>query len=241
MKKQRKKRINESRLAIKMIMCIVYLIVITILFVCSYRMYEEKNNIISWSDVENIEDYTYMTIFRMSEKFAYYEETNIGIHFIIEKEDTGQWHTYLIAINEDDYDDYKKIIDYSYDRIDQEPKPKKVYGYPVIASDELKDLAIKNIPNFVPAENEVKITKDNYDAYLTNSYLDTTRSKEDHFSIILFIILLLLFTTVALLIATIFNKDKIVDKVDNTIDKEIDRARFMFEKNRQKKNQKKKR
>lgn len=231
---KKKRIINESRLAIKMIMCIVYLIVITILFVCSYRMYEEKNNIVSWSDVENVEDYTYMTIYRMSEKFAYYEDANIGIHFIIEKEDTGQWHTYLIAIDEDDYNDYKKIIDYSYERIDQEPKPQKVYGYPVIASDEIKELAIKNIANFVPAENEVKITKDNYEAYLTNSYLDTTRSKEDHFSAMLFIILLLLFITIALLIATIFNKDKIVDKVDNTLDKEIDRARFMFEKNKQK-------
>lgn len=234
MKKEKKKRINEKRLAIKMFMCLIYLVVLTILFVCSYRIFEEKNNIIAWSDVENVEDYTYMTIYRMSEKFAYYQETNVGIHFIIEKEDTGEWHTYLIAINEDDYDEYKKIIDYSYERTDKEPKPKKVYGYPVIVSEELKELAIKNIENFVPAENEVKITESNYEAYLTNSYLDTTRSEEDKFSILLFITLLLLFIVVALLIATIFNKDKIVDKVDNTIDKEIDRARFMFERNKQK-------
>lgn len=240
MARERKHKINESRLAIKMIMCIVYLIVITILFVCSYRIYEEKQNIVSWSDVENVEDYTYMTIYRMSEKFAFDEETNIGIHFIIEKEDTGQWHTYLVAINEDNYDDYKPIIDFSYERTDVEPKPKKVYGYPVITTKELKDLAIKNIGNFVPAENEVKITEENYEAYLTNSYLDTTRSKEDHFSSILFLLLLCMFTVIVLLIATIFNKDKIVDKVDNTIDKEIDRARFMFEKQKQKKQDKKK-
>lgn len=236
---KRKKRINESRLAIKMIMCIVYLVVITILFVCAYRIFEEKKTIVSWSDVENVEDYTYMTISRMSEKFAYYEEENIGIHFIIEKEDTGQWHTYLIAINEDDYDDYKNIIDYSYERTDVEPKPKRVYGYPVITSPELKALAIKNITNFVPAENEVKITEENYEAYLTNSYLDTTKGKEDRFNIILFGILLLLFIVIVLLIATLFNKDKIVDKVDNQFDKELDRARFMFEKQKQKKAKKK--
>ena len=239
MKKEKKRKINESRLAIKMIACIVYLIVITILFVCAYRIFEEKNNIVSWSDVENVEDYTYMTIYRMSEKFAYYEEANIGIHFIIEKEDTGQWHTYLIAIDEDDYDDYKKIIDYSYERTTEEPKPKRVYGYPVIASDELKDLAIKNIGNFVPAENEVKITKENYDAYLTNSYLDTTRSKQDRFSLLLFGILILLFFVVVLFVATLFNKDRLVDKVDNKLDQEIDRARFMFEKQRNKKKKKK--
>ena len=238
MKKEKRKKINESRLAIKMFMCLVYLIVITILFVCSYRLFEEKNNIVSWSDVENVEDYTYMTIYRMSEKFAYYEEANVGIHFIIEKEETGQWHTYLIAINEDDYDSYKKIIDYSYERTDKEPKPKTVYGYPVIVSEELKQLAIKNIANFVPAENEVTITEDNYEAYLTNSYLDTTSSKENKFSSLLFISLLLLFITFCLLIATLFNKDKIVDKVDTTIDKEIDRARFMFEKQKRKRNNK---
>ncbi|MBR3210720.1 MAG: hypothetical protein IKF71_02145 [Bacilli bacterium] len=235
MKNEKRKRINESRLAIKLFMCLIYLIVITILFVCSYRLFEEKDKIVPWSDVENVEDYTYMTICRMSEKFAYYEEANVGIHFVIEKEDTGQWHTYIIAINENDYDSYKKIIDYSYERTDKEPKPKKVYGYPVIVNEEIKELAIKNIENFVPADNEVKITAENYESYLTNSYLDTTKSKEDRFSNMLFASLLLLFVTFVLLIATIFNKDKIVDKVDNTIDKEIDRARFMFEKQRQKK------
>lgn len=237
-KEKQKKKMNEKRLAIKMFMCLIYLVVITILLVCSYRIFEEKKNIVPWSDVENVEDYTYMTIYRMSEKFAYYEEENIGIHFIIEKEDTGQWHTYLIAIDEDDYDEYKKIIDYSYERTDKEPKPKKVYGYPVITSKELKALAIKNIENFVPAENEVKITEKNYEAYLTNSYLDTTRSKEDHFSILLFVSLLLLFIVVALIIATIFNKDRIVDKVDHKIEKEIDRARFMFERSKRLKNKK---
>ncbi len=235
---KRKHRINESRLAIKMFMCLIYLIVMTLLFICSYKIYEQKNNIVAWSDVENIEDYTYMTIDRMSEKFAYYKESNVGIHFVIEMEDTGEWHTFLIAIDEDKYDDYKDIIDYSYERTKTKPKPKKVYGYPVIVDDALKELAIKNITNFVPAENEVKITKENYEAYLTNSYLDTTISRQNNFSIVLFITLLLLLIVFALFIATIFNKDKFVDKVDNKIDQEIDRARFMFEKQKKKKKKK---
>ena len=230
-----KKKVNEKRLVIKMVMCLVYLIIITVLFVCSYSLFREKQSIPSWSEVENVEDYTYMTIYKMSEKFAYYKETNVGIHFIIEKEDTGLWHTYLIAINEDDYNDYADIIDYTYERTDKIPKPKKVYGYPVITSEELKQLAIKNIENFVPAENEVKITEDNYEAYLTNSYLDTTRSKEDRFSTLLFISLMLLFVVVALFIMTLFDKDRIVDKVDNKLNNEIDIARFMYERNKKKK------
>lgn len=238
--KKKKKKINEKRLAIKMLMCLVYLIIITILFVCSYRIFEEKNNIISWSEVVNIEDYTYMDIYKMSEKFAYYKNENIGIHFIIEKEETGQWHTYLIAIDEDDYNDYKAIIDYTYERTEKEPKPKRVYGYPVIASKELKELAIKNIDNFVPAENEVKITEDNYETYLTNSYLDTTKSKEDEFNIYLFASLMLLFIVFAMLIITLLDRDKLVDKVDNKIEKEIDRARLMYQRSREKQMNKKK-
>jgi len=234
MKKKKKKRIKEKRLAIKLIMCLMYVIIITVLFVCSYQLFQEKKNIVPWSEVENIEDYTYVTISKMSEKFAYYKTANIGIHFVIEKEDTGLWHTFLIAINEDDYDKYKKIIDYTYGRTDKEPKPKKVYGYPVITSKELRDLAIKNIVNFVPSENEVTINENNYDAYLTNSYLDTTRSQEDKFSIVLFISLLTLFIVFALFIATLFDKDKIVDQVDKHLDEEIDRARLMFQRSKEK-------
>ena len=65
----------------------------------------------SWDEVESVEDYTYITIHKMSEKFAYYEETNIGLHFVIEKEVTGQWRTYIIAIDENKYNEYKEIID----------------------------------------------------------------------------------------------------------------------------------
>lgn len=221
----KKKRVKEKRLAIKMLVCLVYLVIITILFVCSYRLFQEKKDIVPWSEVENVEDYTYIEIYKMSEKFAYFKENNVGIHFVIEKEDTGQWHTYLIAIDEDDYQKYKDIIDYTYERTKKAPQPIKVYGYPIIANTELKNLAIKNIPNFVPAENEVKITNENYETYLTNSYLDTTQNQKDRFSIILCISLALLFIVIALLIITIFDKDKIVDSLDEKLDEEIKKQR----------------
>lgn len=217
----KKKRVKEKRLAIKMLLCLVYLIIITILFVCSYKLFQEKKNVVSWSEVESVEDYTYIEIYKMSEKFAYFKENNVGIHFVIEKEDTGQWHTYLIAIDENDYHKYKDIIDYTYERTKEVPKPIKVYGYPVITKEDLKNLAIKNIPNFVPAENEVQITLDNYETYLTNSYLDTTQSQKDKFSIILCISLFLLFIVIGLLIFTIFDKDKIVDNLDDKLNEEL--------------------
>ena len=219
--KKKNIKINEKRFAIKMTLCLVYLIVITILFVCAYKIFEKEKEIPSWSDVDNIDDYTYMTIYKMSEKFAYYKDADIGIHFIIEKEDTGQWHTYLIATKESEYNKYKPIIDYTYERTDVEPAPMIVYGYPVNTSDELKELAIRNIENFVPATNEVKISNENYEAYLTNSYLDTTQKRRDDFNIILFVTLFLLFIVIMLLFFTILDRDKIVDNIDIKLEKEL--------------------
>lgn len=220
MKKIRNKKvIKEQRLAIKMFVCLLYLLLITILFVSSYKLSQERKDIIPWSQVQSNDDYSYIDIYKMSEKFAYFEERNVGIHFVIEKEDTGIWHTYIIAINEDEYNKYKDIIDYTYERTDKVPKKLRVYGYPVITSTEIKDLAVKNISNFVPAENEIKITDDNYEAYLTNSYLDTTKAKTVKFNTSLTIVIFLLITIIFLLFLTIFDKDRIVDNLDEELDK----------------------
>ena len=212
MKKSRKEKI-EKKLTIKLVLCIVYLIVITILFVCSYKLFQAKYDAKPWGEVESVEEYAYIKASRMSEKFAYYEQENIGIHFVIEKEDTGIWHTYLVAINEDDYEKYKHIIDYTYERTDKEPSPMKIYGYPEIIKADLKNLAIKNIVNFIPAENEVTINAENFETYLTNSYLDTTKAKQDYFSIILFVTLILLVIMIAVFLFTVFDKNKFVRKI----------------------------
>ena len=216
-----KKNVEEKRLAIKMTICLFYLILITILSVFTYTIYEKSKTIVPFSQVENVDNYSYIDIYKMSEKFAFYEESNIGIHFVIEKEQTGLWHTYLIAINEDDYEKYKKIIDYTYERTDTIPETIRVYGYPVITKDNIKQLAIKNIPNFVPAENEVVITEENYESYLTNSYLDTTKEKESNINVLLGLSSLALIVIILLLISTILNKDTIVDSLDKKLKEEL--------------------
>lgn len=215
-----KRKYNKEQLiTFKLFFSIVFLVIITILFVCTYKLYKDHNTLVPWSEVESVDDYTYIEVSKMSEKFAYYKDTNVGIHFVIEKEDTGLWHTYLIAINENDYEKYKNIIDYTYERIKEEPKPIKVYGYPVIVDDKLKDLAIKNIPNFVPSENEVTITKDNYNDYLTNSYLDTTKPQRNKISLELAIVSILLFIVILLFINTLLLKN------DNNVKKKKKRKR----------------
>lgn len=203
-------KLYEKRLVFKTFICLIYLIVITILVVCIYQLYHEKEKIMPWSSADSVEDYTYITISKMSEKFAYYENSKKEIHFVIEEEDTGQWHTYLVAIDEDDYSKYKDIIDYTYERTTEVPEPVKVYGYPVVIDDELKQLAIQNITNFVPAENEVVITNDNFNTYLTNSYLDTTLPRQEKFSFALFLVIVILIIVVLMFILTILDQDKVV-------------------------------
>lgn len=207
---------NEKKVVLKLILSIIYLIVITLLILCAYKLYKLENEEINWSDVENSNQYSYMYISKMSEKFAYDSKTGKSYHFVIETEKTGVWHTYLIAIAEDDYNKYKNIIDYTYERTSVEPKQIKVYGYPVLIDNNLKELAIKNIKKFVPAENEIEVTDKNFENYLTNSYLDTTIPKKDDFNYILFSIMLIIVIVIVLFVLTIFHKGPKKEKLKKT-------------------------
>ena len=214
---RKNKKKTEKRVTMKMLLCILYLIVITVLFVCAYSIFKDKEKVTAWDKVTTSDQYAYIDISQMSEKFAYFSDSKKQIHFVIEKEDTGLWHTYLIAINEEDYNQYKDIIDYTYQRTDKVPEKKRVYGYPVIINDDLKRLAINNITNFIPAENEVVITNENFNEYLTNSYLDVTMDKKDEFNFILMIILLMIFIVIVLFILTVTSRNEPTDDVKKIV------------------------
>lgn len=197
---------KTSKLILKLLLSIVYIGIMVILMVGCYYLYKEKQKITPWSEAENVEEYSYLDISKMSEKFAFDEENNVGIHFAIEIEKTGVWHTYLVAINENEYEDYKAIIDYTYGRTTKVPDKKRVYGYPVIIDEETKDLAIKNINSFLPKDNQVEINKDNYETYLTNSFLDTTKERKSEFNILLCTCMVLILVVALLLIMTLIDK-----------------------------------
>ena len=74
-------------------------------------------------------------------------------------------------------------------------------------------MAIKNINNFLPSTNEVKINNENYENYLTNSYLDTTKKKEEIISPMLILISSLLIIVLLLFILVIIDKNILVDKI----------------------------
>ena len=86
----------------------------------------------------------------------------------------------------------------------------------------LKELAIKNIKKFVPAENEIEVTDKNFENYLTNSYLDTTIPKKDDFNYILFSIMLIIVIVIVLFVLTIFHKGPKKEKLNETKPKKVE-------------------
>lgn len=210
---------REQKLTIKITMCLLYIFIITILFVASYSIYKKSTSIISFNKVKKTNDYSYIKASKMSNKFALYKEKNISLHYVMEYENTGKWHVYIVAINEDKISKYQKLIDYTYNKTKEEVKPIKLYGYPILIDEELKEISLKHITEFLPKENEVVITKDNYNNYLTNCYLDTTKSKSEDFNPVLFITLLLILIMIFLMIYTISDNNIIVKTIDNRLEK----------------------
>lgn len=206
-----------KRIIIKLILVLIYSSIIGILVYSSFKLFSEDRKIVEWKDVEKTNQYTYLEFDQMSEAFA--KIGNKQIHFVREKELSGAWHTYLIAINSSDYDRYKANIDYTYKRTETIPDTIKVYGYPVEIPSKVKKLAIKNIDKFVPVENEIKITNDNFEDYLTSTYLDTTIEKQESLNYYVIVLLLIALVIFGILIYTIFEKDKSI-KEEKRIKKE---------------------
>lgn len=210
---------DERKFTIKLILILLYLILITILFVVSFSIYKNKNKVTPFRDVTSTNQYAEIEISKMSDKFAYYKDKDIGIHYVTETEDTGIWHTYLIAIKESDISKYQDIIDYSYGKTTVAPKRIIVRGYPVEITDQIKELSIKHLNEFLPSYNAVQITNENYNDYLTNCYLDTTIQRENNISFGLVLTLLILLIILILLIYTLKENNKIVTGIDRKREK----------------------
>ena len=214
------KKESKTRLAVKVFLCLIYVVIFFILTTTSFRMYRNSRKIINWKNVNSTDQYAYLEISQMSEAFINIKGTNKQIHFVMEKEKDGTWHTYLLAIDKKDYNIYKPLIDYTYERTDKKPNKIIVNGYPKKITKEIKKLAIKNIVNFVPIENEVKLDDKNFEKYMTDTYLDTTIERVFNTNIIIIILLLLSVVILVLTVFTLLDKDKIVDEVDSLIEKE---------------------
>lgn len=208
MNMSRKDKRKGKNNILKIFTCLVYLVIIIILLVGSYRLFKEKQLVLPWGEIETIEEYTYMDISRMSESFISFEN-NIGLHFVTEEEKNQEEHTYIIAIDEKEIKKYQTLIDSTYEKGENEKEKIRVYGYPVIIDDEIKDLAIKNIKNFV---SDLEITEENYEKYLTNHYLDTTMERKEEFSMTLCASFLLVFVVFGLMIITLLDKEQKEEK-----------------------------
>ncbi len=181
---------------------------------CAYTLYNQKKVMVPWHHIKTTDDYTYMSIIKMSEKFAFYEKHNIGLHYVVEKDNKEAWNTYVIAIDEKDYNKFKPMIDYTYERVDKKPKAIKLYGYPIEIDEDVKKSILNSVAKFIPIESEIKITEDNWQDYLTTFYLDTTKEKKVFFSIPLFISLLSAAIMIILMFLTIIDKGKKEDNLN---------------------------
>lgn len=220
----RRKNSKSFRPIIKLLLCLFYCIIIFILVLVSFMLFKKDKMIVNWNEVSSTDQYSYIKISQMSEAFAITQD-NKQIHFVIEQDKNLEWHTYLIAISKDKYNDYKNIIDYTYERTLEKPDDITVYGYPRKITNNIKELAIKNITNFLPIENQVVLTNDNFYEYLTNTYLDTTIPKIHKTNYIIITLLILGLIIFLLIILTIFDKDKIVDEALEIIKKENDKLK----------------
>ena len=197
---------NMKKVIMKLVLTIIYIFIIVILGYSSFKLFTESRKTVEWKDVEKTNQYTCLTFDQMSEAFAKMGDKQI--HFVREKESSGVWHTYLIAIKTSEYEKYKPNIDYTYKRTETVPNSITVYGYPVEISNEIKELAIKNITKFVPIENKIKIDNNNFDQYLTNTYLDTTMEKQEELNYYVIALLLIALVIFMVLIYTIFEKSE---------------------------------
>ena len=107
-----------------------------------------------------------------------------------------------------------------YGRVKDKPESIRVYGYPTMIGRNLKGLTIKNYKNFVSFENQVELNLENFDEYLTNTYLDSTRKQEKNFNWIVVILMVLDFALLVLIVVTILDKDRLVDEVDRLMELE---------------------
>ena len=210
--KKEEKTKKSFRLSVKVVFCTIYLIVVFILAYCAFYLYQEQRQPTPWERVRSTQDYTYIDIDKMSEKFARVDDDK-NVHFIIDEEKKGSLHIYLLVIDKSDYAKYKKIIDYSYGRTKEKPESVRAVGYPVKISDDLKELTIKNYKKFVSLENKVELSHENFDEYLTDTYLDTTKEVTYNFNWIVVVLLALDAVLIFLVIITILDKDRLVDEV----------------------------
>ncbi len=192
-----KKRLKLKKSVLKKFILLIILFILILLFYITYYIYSNSRIIEEYD--KNTNTYSYLIIKEMSEVFATIDSKEL--HFIKDKKN----RTYIIAVPKKDKNKYRKIIDYTYGKIDK-TKSVKVYGLPIKSNNEIKKLVIKYINKFLPLQEKIPITEENYNKYLPNTILDTTIKENYNFNYIVFILFLIFGIFFLLLIKLIFFK-----------------------------------
>ena len=177
-----KKRLKLKKSVIKTLIVLSIFLVLCFLFYITYYIYNNSRKIEEYN--KNTSNYSYLTIKEMSEAFATIDQKQL--HFIKNIKN----NIYIVAIPKKYENKYQEIIDYTY-RKTNKTKTIKVYGLPIKANREIKDLVIKYINKFLPFQEQIPITNENYKEYIPNTILDTTIKETYTFNYIVFILFLI--------------------------------------------------
>lgn len=194
----KRKKVRLKRSIIKnFLILIIFSFILSFLFSATYYIYMNARKIDKYN--KKTEEYSYLEIEKMSDKFA--EIENRELHFARDKYGA----LYIIAINSKEIDKYKAMIEYTYGR-GEKTKPIKLYGLPVKVNKELKELVMSNINKFLSSKEQININDKNYEEYFPSTFLDTTIKENYKFNYVVFLLFLICFLIFLMLIKILFFK-----------------------------------
>lgn len=177
-----KKKLKLKKKVFYLLLVFMSFFLLFLLFYATYFIYMKSQKVGYYQ--KNNTNYSFLIISEMSDAFA--EVGQKEFHFVKDLES----HVYIVAISKDEKKKYQGIIDYTYGKSNHKEQI-KVYGYPILENEQIHRLIIKYINKFLPYEEHLDISEENYSNYFFNTYLDTTIQKMDQFNIIVFLLFLL--------------------------------------------------
>lgn len=170
-----KKKLKLKNSVITILVVILFLFISFILFSAAYFIYKNNREVSYYNGDKN---YSYIEVSSISNPIA--ESKGGKFYFVTDKDDK----IYVVFISD------KKI---------KKIKNKtRIYGYPTVIDDDLRNIIIKDINKNLSYDKRLDINDKNYKDYVTGYFLDSTVNAKYKFNYIVFILLILFYTFIIL-------------------------------------------
>ena len=183
-----KKKLKLKKNIVNDIIITILLVVMLILFSFAVYIYNSNYEIDYYKLDSN--EYSYITINRMSNTFA--KINGKELRFAEDK-----FNIYIIAVDSSDKK-WKNLID------KDNTESVKTYVMPIKSSKKIKSLAQKNISKFIDFDKNVN----DYDESVMNYYLDTTVKKYHKFNYVVSILFLISMVIIGTILKLIIKNKK---------------------------------